>query len=212
MARAPNSGTLLRMQYPIDPDEQPGLVSELISGGITALIAERIVERRGEPMPTATEPHTDTAPASGGAPLSPEPVMHMIQGLQIAGILKGAVELGVFDAIAAGHGDAQSIATAIDADERATRILLDALTALGLLTADPDYRLTPATDAFLVRSRPTHIGGATDIFSGTWAWETYGRLAEIVRNGGTIMQRDAETPGLEFWATFAGSSSGIATP
>jgi C-methyltransferase len=137
----------------------------------------------------------------------------MIQGLQVAGVLKGAVELGVFDAIADGRGDARSIATATGADERATRILLDALTALGLLTtAGAGYRLTAATDAFLVRDRPSYIGGATDIFTGTWAWENYGRIAEIVRNGGTIMQHDAETPGLEFWATFAGSSGGIATP
>ena len=214
MAYASTRGTLFDMQSPIDPRDESGLVSELVCGGLTALVAARIVERKGEPMPTATEPHTNSAPPSDGAPPSPEPLMlmQMIQGLQVAGILKGAVELGVFDQIAAGRGDAASIATATGADQRATRILLDALAALGLLTAGPDYGLAPAADAFLVRKRPTYIGGATDIFTGTWAWENYGRIAEIVRNGGTIMHEDAETPGLEFWTTFAGSSSGIATP
>jgi 2-polyprenyl-3-methyl-5-hydroxy-6-metoxy-1,4-benzoquinol methylase len=212
MAYASNRGMLLRMQSPIDPHDESGLVSELLCGGITALVAERIVERKGEPMPTTAEPHTHSAPPSGGAPPSPEPLMHMIQGLQVAGILKGAVDLGVFDEIAAGRGDAGSIATATGADARATRVLLDALAALGLLTAGPDYGLAPIADEFLVRNRRTYIGGATDIFTGTWAWENYGRIAEIVRNGGTIMQQDAETPGLEFWTTFAGSSGGIATP
>jgi C-methyltransferase len=212
MARLSDGGILLGMQSPIDPQEQVGLMSELISGGIAALVAERIVERKGEPMPTATEPHTDATPPRDSAPPSPEPVMHMIQGLQVAGILKGAVDLGVFDALDAGHANARSIASATGADERATGLLLDALAALGLATAGPEYGLTPVADAFLVRARPSYIGGATDIFTGTWAWENYGRLAEIVRNGGTIMEHDAETPGLEFWTTFAESSGGIATP
>jgi C-methyltransferase len=212
MACTPDRGILPGMQCPIDPQDESGVLRELIAGGMTALVAERIVERKGEPMPTATEPHSHSAPSSDGAPPSPEPIMHMVQGLQVAGILKGAVDLGVFDAIAAGQHDARSIATATGGDERATRILLDALTALGLLTADSDYGLAPASAAFLVRDRPTYIGGATDIFTGTWAWENYGRIAEIVRNGGTIMQHDAETPGLEFWSTFAGSSRGLATP
>jgi ubiquinone/menaquinone biosynthesis C-methylase UbiE len=202
----------VHMQCPIDPRDESLLLSDLVSGGMAALVARRIVERKGEQMATAADPHTDSSPGSNGAPPSPEPLMHMIQGLQVAGILKGAVELGVFDEIAAGHRDARSIAAAIGAEERATSILLDALVALGLLTAGPAYGLAAGTDAFLVRDRRTYIGGATDIFTGTWAWENYGRIAEIVRSGGTIMRQDAETPGLEFWGTFAASSGGIATP
>jgi C-methyltransferase len=196
------------MQRRLDPLAQSGLVNQLISGGITALVAGRIAERKGQPMSATAEPHVDAATA----PPTPEPVMHMLHGLQAAGIVKGAVDLGVFDEIAAGRTDAESIALAIGADGRATRILLDALAALGLVTAGPDYGLTRVADAFLVRDRPAYIGGAADIFTGTWAWENYGRLAEIVRHGGTIMERHAEAPGHDFWATFASSSAGIATP
>ncbi len=212
MADASNRGILVRMQCPIDPHEQSGLLSELVSGGIAALVAERIVERKGEPMPATAEPHTHSAPGSNGAAPSPESVMQMVQGLEVAGILKGAVDLGVFDEIAAGRRDAESIATSIGADERATRILLDALAALGLLTTGPDYDLAPTADAFLVRNRRAYIGGATDILAGRWAWENFGRVADIVRNGGTIMKEDGETPGHEFWTTFAVSSTGMATP
>lgn len=60
------------MQCPIDPREQSGLLAELISGGMTALVAERIVEPKGERMPTVTEPHTHSARASSGAPGAPE--------------------------------------------------------------------------------------------------------------------------------------------
>jgi ubiquinone/menaquinone biosynthesis C-methylase UbiE len=198
-----------RMQCQFDSHQDTALLDELVSGGIAALVAGRIAERNGEQMETATEAQTKT---TNGARPTPEPLMNMLQGLQVAGILKGAIELGVFDAIAAGHADAASIATAASADERATRILLDALAALGVLTAGGQYGLSPVAETFLVRSRPAYIGGATDIFTGTWAWENFGRLAEIVRNGGTIMQEDAETPGHVFWTTFASSSTGIATP
>jgi hypothetical protein len=75
MACAPDRGTLLGMQCPIDPRAQSGLMGELISGGITALVAERIAECKGKPMATATETHTHAAPAPNGAPPSPEPVI-----------------------------------------------------------------------------------------------------------------------------------------
>src|SRR6202022_1055361 len=105
MADASNRGILLGMQCPIDPRAQSRLLGELVSRGIGALGAEGIVERKGEPMPATAEPHTHSAPGSNGAAPSPESVMQLVQGLQVAGILKGAVDFGVFDEIpAAGRG------------------------------------------------------------------------------------------------------------
>jgi C-methyltransferase len=150
----------------------------------------------------------------GQAPaVSPEPLMQMIQGLQVTAILQAAVQLGVFDRLAEGNNQAASIASAVGADERGTRILLDALAALGLLqTADGTYSLSPLADAFLVTSRPTYLGGMLDILAGGWAWTGYRRLAEAVRAGGTILEQHAETPGHEFWEAFAPSSVGMAMP
>jgi C-methyltransferase len=212
MASRSERGTLCGMQRPIDPLAGLGFMDELVSGGIAALVGERIAQRKGEQMQTTREAQIHPPPASNGAPPSPEPVMNMLQGLQVAGILKGGIELGVFDQIAAGHREAEPIAAAVGADERATRILLDALVAIGVLSGRDGYDLSPAADAFLVRNRPAYIGGAADIFTGTWAWENYGRIADVVRNGGTLMEEDAETPGHDFWTTFASSSTGIATP
>lgn len=132
------------MQRPTDPHDELALVAELVSGGIAALVAERIVHTEGEHMQTSPQAPTLAAPAALGASLSPGPVLHMLQGLQVAGILKGGIDLGVFDAIGAGHADASSIASAVGADERAMRILLDALAAVGILTgADgPGYGLS----------------------------------------------------------------------
>ena len=145
--------------------------------------------------------------------ISPEPLMTMLHGLQVTAILQAGVQLRVFDQIAAGTDKAALIATAIDADERATRILLDALAALELLERHDDtYRLSPLADAFLVTSRPTYLGGTVDIFAPPWVWSSHQTLAEVVRHGGTILNEHAETPEHAFWTTFAPSSVGIAAP
>jgi C-methyltransferase len=138
--------------------------------------------------------------------------MQMMQGLQATALLKAGVDLGVFDHIDAGKKDAASVAAAAGTDERGMRILLDALAALGLLEADGVYALSPLADAFLVSSRPTYLGAFVNVISGDWAWAGYPRLAEAVRTGGTVLEEDADTPGLSFWETFARSSTGIAAP
>lgn len=154
-----------------------------------------------------------TETTSPTAPVSPEPLVQMLLGLQVTAIVQAGLQLGVFDQIAAGKNQAATIAVAIDADERGSGILLDALTALGLLERDADvYRLSPLADAFLVSNRPAYLGGMADILAPPWTWTSHQRLAEIVRHGGTILDEHGETPGHAFWETFAPSSVGIAGP
>ena len=156
---------------------------------------------------------TETTSPGPGAMLSPDPIMQMMQGSQTTAILQAAVELGVFDRIAEGRGDAASIATEIRASERGTRILVDALVALGLVEQDgPGYRLSPLADTFLVTSRPAYLGGMSRIMGSEWSWIAYPRLAEAVRNGGTVLEQNVETPQFSFWETFATSSTGVAAP
>lgn len=149
----------------------------------------------------------------GVVPPSPEPLLQMIQGLEVTAILQAGVQLRVFDHVADGKTRAGAIATAIDADERGTRILLDALAALRLLERDDGaYRLSPVADAFLVTGRPTYMGGLLDIFAADWVWSSHQHLAEVVRSGGTLLEQHAETPGHAFWETFAPSSTALAVP
>ena len=161
---------------------------------------------------TAEAPTTTSPAATPPAALSPEPLLQMAHGLEVTAILQAGVQLRVFDHIAAGKDQAGAIAAAIDADERGTRILLDALAALGLLERDNGYRLSPLADAFLVTGRPSYLGGLLDIFAPPWAWTSHQRLAEVVRHGGTMLEQHAETPEHEFWETFAPSSVGLALP
>ena len=105
----------------------------------------------------------DDIPATHGEqPPSPEPIMRMIQGLQATAILKTGVELGIFDRISEGASDVSSVAAAIGASERGTRILLDGLAAYGLLeTADGAYRLSPLAGR-VPRLGPSRVPGGLD--------------------------------------------------
>lgn len=139
--------------------------------------------------------------------------MSMMQGLQASAILQAGVELGVFDVIAAGTTGVKGVAAATGASERGTRILLDALVALGLLErAGVTYELTPQADAYLVSDRPAYLGGMVRIICGEWAWASFARLGEAVRHGGTLLEDPGETPEHAFWETFASASVGMSTP
>jgi ubiquinone/menaquinone biosynthesis C-methylase UbiE len=150
------------------------------------------------------------------AALSPEPLIRMIQGVQVTAILQAGLELGVFDRIAAGLRQPPAIAAAVGADERGTRILLDALSAIGLLERGEGrgagYGLSPLADAFLVTGRPHYLGGVVDILASPWTWSSHQHMAEAVRRGGTPWDQSVEIPGHAFWETFAPASTGVARP
>lgn len=155
---------------------------------------------------------TMTTESLDAVAVTPEPLMQMMQGMHVTAILQAGVQLGVFDHIADGNTDAATIAVLAGADQRGTRILLDALAALGLLDKDGGYRLSPLADAFLVSSRPSYLGGMTDILDSDLFWRAFSRFGEAVRRGGTILDRHAEVPGNQFWEMFARCSTGIAVP
>jgi C-methyltransferase len=91
---------------------------------------------------------------------TPAPVLQFVTGLWSAGVLKGALELKVFDYLSASPRDVDSLNQALGAHSSSLRILLDALVALGLLETTPKgYGLTDVSAAFLVSSKPAYLGG-----------------------------------------------------
>ena len=104
-------------------------------------------------------------------------------GFQASKTLLTAVELGVFDALAAGPKTRADIEDELGLHPRGSEDFLDALVALDVLDReDGQYRNTPATEAFLVSGKPTYIGGmlemANDRLYGFW-----GDLEEALRTG-----------------------------
>jgi 2-polyprenyl-3-methyl-5-hydroxy-6-metoxy-1,4-benzoquinol methylase len=146
-------------------------------------------------------------------PQGPETLMQMFQGVQVAGVLTAGIQLGVFDSLAAGPAGAEAVAARIKCPVRSTRILLDALAAFGLLRKEArTYALSDLSQAHLVPGKPMYMGDLAGLFSGPQMWTGYLRLAEAVKNDGTVMPEHAETPRYPFWETFARSTGAIAFP
>jgi hypothetical protein len=91
----------------------------------------------------------------------PELVLDVAYGFWHSKTLFAAVELDVFTTLAEGPLDLQKLTARTGIHERGARDFFDSLVALQLLDRDPDGRYcnTSASDLYLVRKRPTYIGG-----------------------------------------------------
>lgn len=97
-------------------------------------------------------------------------------------VLFAATELDVFTVIARGDATVDRLAGELQLKAEPLRLLLESCVAEGLLTRNGDaFANTPATDAFLVRDRPTYAGHglkyAEDLY------EAWGSLASLIRTG-----------------------------
>lgn len=148
-------------------------------------------------------------------PVAPTPttILNLLQGYQASGVVNAAIQLGVFAAMEKGPQGAANVASAIRCPERSTAILCDALSSLGLLHKEARrYHLSPDAAEFLLPGKPSCVGGAARIVCDPNLWDAFGRLAQAVRHGGTVLPLHAETPGQKFWETFADNSDAFAAP
>src|SRR5579884_3338944 len=146
--------------------------------------------------------------APAPAPVTPERLFEMMAGFKYTAVLRAAVELRVFDALADGPLAAAEVAARLDADDRATELLLGALAAVGLLEQREDgtYRAAPGADELLVTTSPRYCGGITRVASSQGEWEALGRLAETVRRGGPAECGPvAEQDGFDYWEVAPGA-------
>jgi predicted O-methyltransferase YrrM len=125
-------------------------------------------------------------PEPGPQPLETfDAVDRMLHGYREAQILFSAVRLGVFDALADAPARADELATRLAASPRGTRILCDALAALGLLVKDGGlYRCSPAAREFLVSSAPT--SKVAMLLHGARLYERWARLFDAVKTGAPV--------------------------
>ena len=103
-------------------------------------------------------------------------------------ILHAAVELNIFDTIGTWNISAQEISSMINTNERATELLLNALTALNFLDKENNlFSLTDLSRNYLLSASETCYTGMIRFESAMWA--AWGGLANSVRTG-----RPARTP------------------
>jgi 2-polyprenyl-3-methyl-5-hydroxy-6-metoxy-1,4-benzoquinol methylase len=135
------------------------------------------------------------------ATVSPQAIFEALQGFQVTAVLGTAIRLDLFDAIATGSTSAEALAATIGADPRGLRVLLDALAVIGFISAEGDeYKLTPVSETFLVRSGGAYLGDLADVFYSDWQWRGHLDLVDAVRKGGvTSDEQNVEAPDHPFW-------------
>ena len=136
---------------------------------------------------------------------SPLLLFDTINAFQRSAIIKGAIELEVFTAIARGNQSAKALAEACSASERGMRILCDTLTVIGFLTKDEQgYRLTQDSAIFLDKRSPGYMGGMIEFLQSPTLANAFSDIAGAVKKGGTVVPEDgAVAPEHPMWVSFA---------
>ena len=102
--------------------------------------------------------------------------------------LQAGVRLGVFGAVASGGMTAREIAEKVQGDPRGVALLLNALSAMGLLVHEGErYANTPAADSLLVRESPGYIGHVVSLHYHLMA--AWSRLDTAVRSGKPVRKK-----------------------
>jgi SAM-dependent methyltransferase len=109
-------------------------------------------------------------------------LMGLASGHVEARIVQSAVQLKIFDALEASPLSAETVAAALQLDAAATELLLNALTALGLVHKNAQqYSLTEISKAHLLRGAPRYLGAMILFDAALWScWE---KLADALRSG-----------------------------
>lgn len=132
-------------------------------------------------------------------PVTPEKIMRIVWAGTETISLYTAVHFNLFTYIAGGKNTARELARATKCSANAIERLLNVLVGLELLNRDGKiYSLTPESDMFLVRDRPTYVGDMTnhslDILDG---WKN---LPKSIETGKSSFQFDVQKQGEEFFS------------
>lgn len=124
------------------------------------------------------------------AGLVPTPAAEAWGGMALAGVLIGAVRLGVTDRLAAGPASVEELAGELGLDAAPLRLLLECLRSGGHLALRRDrYRLSRSSRRWLDPASPLCVARFVAANDDHWAW--WARLAEVVRTGTAIGQHSA---------------------
>jgi SAM-dependent methyltransferase len=112
-------------------------------------------------------------------------------------ILDASIEYDFFTLIDSGFHTADEIARQARTDPRATRIVLDSLLATALVQKRNGlYQLTPVSEAFLVRGKPSYVGDFRHVALALW--DGMAHLKESLKTGKPFSRMDTSAA-LQVW-------------
>lgn len=121
----------------------------------------------------------------------PEEVLRLANNFMESRILLSAAELNLFTVLNSGPLSAQEVAGRIGANLRASTVLLDALSAMGLLIKqDETYQCTNSASSFLSKGAPNSV--LPMILHAAHLWKRWANLTDVVQ--GTLTSKDGDRP------------------
>jgi len=142
---------------------------------------------------------------------SPEEILRLAQNFMESRMLLSAAELNLFTILNPAPLSAQEVASRIGADPRALTVLLDALSAMGLLVKQSGtYQCVNAASTFLSEDAPNSV--LPMILHTVHLWQRWSCLTDVIR--GTPVSKDAakSSRSPEDLRAFIGAMDVIATP
>ena len=133
-------------------------------------------------------------PPSDPQPPAPEILDEIDAHMYKTAIFRAALELQVWAKVAAGCNTADKLSMSEHWDPMGTRMLLDDLCAIRLLSREgPQYQLVPEAEWYLLPDKPTYMG---EYLKADFAWEANGQLAHAIQAGHRPIGYSATSPGI----------------
>jgi ubiquinone/menaquinone biosynthesis C-methylase UbiE len=137
-------------------------------------------------------------------------IWELSHGHQLAGSLRAAVEVGLFQALDGIEATSAEIAARTACSERGIRILADALVSLGALEKrDHRYRFAAGLEGALSPTSPGYRGDIVLLATYPALFDAWSHAADAVRHGGSVLPANGLTPGHEFWEAYARITAGF---
>src|SRR4051812_22824548 len=140
-----------------------------------------------------------SAPTTPGA--TPARFFSVVNSFHNVAVMKAAIELGVFTALAQGHNTPDKVAAACKVNPRGARILLDHLTVMEFLHKTSDhYGLADDAALFLDQNSPAYVGASVEFLTEPTMRGNFDALTQRVRVGGAPLDdKSVLKPNNDVW-------------
>src|ERR1700722_10988424 len=142
---------------------------------------------------------------------TPEKVMQIITGGRATSILGAAFQDGIFTALEGNPADTETVAKKTGISARGAQALLDGLTGLGFLSLSEGlYRNSADASAFLVKGKPSYLGGMAEVF--LQDFPTWQNLPEAAKTGLPSARNTVEVADNPFWHVLVPAIAALSFP
>ena len=181
----------------VEPEDVPELVKSHFQEG---RILERLVNADASMVGVEIRSNRNkmlaALRAKDAAGALPDDLAQTMRAFQESRVLLTAIELDLFTAVGQ-RASASQVAGKLGTDPRATEMLLNALTAMGMLTKQGDtFRNAPVAARYFVKGSPDDAQAAT--MHTVHLWDRWSTLTDCVRAGTAVSHEEMRERG-ENW-------------